>query len=92
MSEQLIEGQGTDVAKLAQTLRDMATRIETNGGDSFGGCFVVLPPQGHEALSTLILDTKQDPAQFYGMLKTKCDIALAGIEEAMRNAGGFGRR
>lgn len=92
MSEQLIEGQGADVARLAKELRDMAASIEANGASRFGGCFVVLPPQGYDSLSTLILDNNQDPAQFYGLLKTKCDIALAGIEEQMRNAGGFGGR
>lgn len=93
MSEQqLIEGQGTDAAKLAQALRDMAARIEKNGSDSFGGCFVVLPPQGYEGLSALILDTNQDAAQFFGLLQTKITLALAGIEEAQRNAQSFGRR
>lgn len=91
MTENLIAG-GTDVFELAKQLRQMADRMETNGNDSFGGCFVVLPPMGGEPLKTLILDSKQDPAQFFAILKTKCEIALASLDETQRNQQGYGRR
>ncbi len=91
MSENLIAGQDTNLAALTKELRDMADRIEANGVAYFGGCFVVLPPLGFDPLSALILDNKQDAAQFFGMLKTKCDIQLATIDEQQRNTRGYGR-
>ena len=92
MSEQLIDGQAPDVAKMAAELRAMAESLERNTADVFGGCFVVLPPQGGEPIKTLILDSKQDPAQFWSILKTKCDIMLASLDEMARNQQGYGRR
>lgn len=89
MSEQLIDGQHPDISMLAQELRAMADRIEANGAAQFGGCFVVLPPMGLDPLTTLILDNKQDPAQFFGVLQTKCKIALDSIDAQQRAAGGW---
>lgn len=91
MTEQLIEGQETNIQTLAKELRDMADRLEANGIAYFGGCFVVLPPMGFDPLSALILDNKQDAAQFFALLKTKCDMQLMGIEEQQRGSRGFGR-
>lgn len=89
MAEQLINGQTADLSVLANTLREMADRIEANGAAQFGGCFVVLPPMGLDPMTTLILDNKQDPAQFYGVLQTKCKIALDSIDAQQRAAGGW---
>jgi len=71
----------------------MAEAIERNKDTMFGGAFVVMPP-GAEALSveTLILDSKQDEAQFWNMLMTKCQIMLAEIDQKQRTAATFGRR
>ena len=87
----LIEGQKTDPESLAKELRDMADRLVLNGPDSFGGCFVVLPPMGGEPIKTLILDSKQDPAQFWSILKTKAEMALMGLDEISRNQQGYRR-
>jgi len=68
--------------------RAMADAIDKN--DNFGGAFVIVPPEGAgESVETLILDGKPDPAQFWQMLLTKCQIMIAEIEAAKR---GFGRR
>lgn len=92
VTEQLISGQQTDIEALAKELRDMADRLVLNGPDAFGGCFVVLPPMGGDALKTLILDSKQDPAQFWGILKAKSEMALMSLDEMARNQSGYGRR
>ena len=86
MSEQLIEGQESDVAKLVKELRDMAAAIEANGIARFGGCFVVLPPKGHDPLAALILDNNQDVAQFFAALQSKLQIALASLDDQQRNS------
>lgn len=68
---------------------EMAALIRHNKEESFGGAFVVVPPEGGEPLATLLLDNRQDVAQFWSTLKTKCDIALAqiGEQERARQAG-----
>ena len=74
-----------------QRFRSMADAIERNEGASFGGAFVIIPPQdGGDPIETLILDNKQDPAQFWSMLKTKADIMLAELDQAQRNVAAFG--
>lgn len=88
----LIEGQTTDITALAKELRDMADRLELNGSGSFGGCFVILPPKGGEPIKTLILDSNQDLAQYWSILKTKAEMALMGLDEMARNQGYGGRR
>lgn len=88
MTEPLIQNQ-SPITELAKELREMADRMEANGAEYFGGCFVVIPPQGGDAVKTLILDKAQDVAQFWALLKTKCDMALAGIDEQMRNVRGY---
>jgi hypothetical protein len=75
----------------AQRFRDMADTIEAN--TNFGGCFVIVPPEGAgEPVQTLLLDPSPDPAQFWSMIQTKCQIQLAEIEMAKRNNAAFGRR
>lgn len=70
----------------------MAEAIEKNAEGSFGGAFVVIPPDGAgDPLETLILDSKQDAAQFWNLLLTKCQIMLADIDQKQRTASTFGR-
>jgi hypothetical protein len=93
MTEPLIQPPENTAAKAFQ---DMADRIRHNAGQSFGGAFVVIPPvnNGGDPLETLILDSKQDPAQFWTLLKVKCDLAIGELDQRARNqqAGAFGRR
>ena len=71
----------------------MADAIERNAEYSFGGAFVVVPPaEAGEPIETLILDVKQDPAQFWMLLKTKCDLELAALDQKQRTNATFGRR
>lgn len=70
----------------------MAERIRHNVGQSFGGAFVVVPPQNGPVLETLILDNKQDEAQYWLLLKTKCEMALNEIDAKERaGASIYGR-
>lgn len=74
-----------------QRFRSMAEAIEKNG--NFGGAFVVIPPlNGGDPIETLILDAKQDPAQFWGMLVTKCQMMIAEQDHKQRQNSTFGRR
>ena len=76
-----------------QRFRSMADSIDRNAEGSFGGAFVVIPPpEAGDPLETLILDAKQDPAQFWMLLKTKCDLALAELDAKQRQNAAFGRR
>jgi len=71
----------------------MAERLNHNPDSPFGGCFVVVPPnEGGDPIETLILDSKQDAAQFWMLLKTKCDIALGELDQKQRQAATFGRQ
>ena len=71
----------------------MRERISKNTTDTFGGAFVVVPPEGGgDPLETLILDSKQDPAQFWNLLMTKCQIMLAELDQKQRSNASFGRR
>lgn len=92
MSEPLIQPEKTS---LAQPFQDMAARIVRNADQAFGGAFVIVPPSnGGETMETLILDGKQDPAQFFTLLKVKCDLAIGELDQKARNqqSGQFGRR
>lgn len=76
----------------ADRFKAMAGLLEKNDS-SFGGAFVIIPPEGGgEPIETLILDSKQDLAQFWNAVITKCQIMLADVEQKQRAGQGFGRR
>jgi hypothetical protein len=92
MNEPLIQ---PEARSAAQPFLDMGARILHNAGQAFGGSFVVIPPaNGGDPLEALILDPKQDPATFWTLLKTKCDLAISELDQRSRQqqAGTFGRR
>lgn len=66
--------------------------VSQSSGAGFGGAFVVVPPKdGGEPLETLILDSRQDPTQFWLMLKTKCDTEIATLDQKQRTNSAFAR-
>lgn len=70
----------------------MAERITKNAPEEFGGAFVVVPPKdAGEALEVLVLDPRQDPAQFWIFLKTKAETEIANLDAKQRAQGAFGR-
>lgn len=82
-------------AQAANAFTDMASRITLNAKQGFGGAFVIVPPAtGGEPVETLILDNKQDAATFWSLLKTRCDIAIAELQqrEHEKNQSFGGRR
>lgn len=90
MNQPLVEDK-TDIAKLANELREMADRMEKNQDGDFGGCFVIIPPQGGDVLKTLILDSTEDPAQFWALVKTKAQMAEDYFRDLERQQSGFRR-
>ena len=82
----------SEIGDAANRFKAMQELLEKNDGQ-FGGAFVVVPPKdGGEPLETLILDNRQDPAQFWMLLKTKCDLELAALDVKQRQQATFGRR
>lgn len=88
----------TDTAEASAALRRMADAIDANQERPFGGVICIIPPPDAEGkfhiIETLILDSSQDPTQFWGLLKAKADIALheADARERQGQGLGFGRR
>lgn len=88
----LIEQGQFDSEAVAKRFTDMAERIRLNVNSSFGGAFVIIPPAGGDGpVETLILDGKQNTAQFYSLVRTAADLALKAIDDNQRNSA-FGRR
>lgn len=88
MSQSLIEGQKLETSEVAQVFVKMAEMITANSESMFGGACVVVPPAtGGEPIVTLVLDSKQDPAQFWSLLETKCKMALLQLQELERQQG-----
>ena len=79
---------------IAARFTNMANVITHNDDTGFGGAFVIVPPKdGGDALETLILDTKQDAAQFWILLQSKCQAQIAALDSANRQQqAGYGRR
>lgn len=81
------------MADRSEPFYQMKERLDRNGAETFGGAFVIVPPEGGgEPIETLILDSKQDLAQFWNAVITKCQIMLADVEQKQRTGQGFGRR
>ena len=79
--------------QISSKFRAMAEAIDHNGMTKFGGAFVVIPPaEAGEPIETLILDTRQAPAQFWILLKSKCEHEIATADDKKRAMQGFPRR
>ena len=91
MSEQdLIHKDDRSAEALAKLFDDMAAKIRLNKEHPFGGAFVIIPPEnGGDAMQTLILDAKQDPAQFFTLLKTKAEMQIMALDQLARNQQAF---
>jgi len=88
--ESSIHGQTVDIKAVADRFREMADRLERNGAAVFGGAFVAAPPAtGGEPIEMLILDARQEPAQFWGILKAKVEMMLAQLDEVAQRQRGF---
>jgi len=77
----------------ADRFRKMAERIDHNADAGFGGACVFIPPSGMgDAIEVLILDSANDPAQFYSTVATRLQIALDKLTNQAQVAGVYGRR
>lgn len=93
MSEDLIQKDDRSAETMAKLFDDMAAKIRLNKEHPFGGAFVIVPPEnGGEPFQTLILDAKQDPAQFFTLLKVKSEAQITMLDQAARNQNAFPRR
>jgi len=73
-----------DASKL---LREMADQIDRNEDSGFGGCFVIIPPDGGgKPISVLLLDSSQDAAQFWGLISPKAQMALQDLMNQTKNS------
>lgn len=91
--QELIEQNKHTPESIAKLFDEMAARIRLNKDHSFGGCFLIVPPEsGGDVFQTLILDAKQDPAQFFTLLKVKCDAQISLLDQAARSQNAFPRR
>ena len=70
----------------------MAERIALNEGATFGGACVIVPPGETTPIEMYVLDSAQDPGQFWATLKTRIEMAVLEIDEKKRMAMGYGRR
>ena len=69
----------------------MAVKIDHNKESSFGGAFVIVPPEGAgEVVETLILDRQSDAIQFWKMLMEKAAATVTKLENEARNQSAFG--
>lgn len=85
------------MSDLSDAFRKMADAIDHNDGKlPFGGAFVIVPPSNENEpphpLSLLILDTTNNPAQFWGTLKAKADLTIRQLDDVQRMGQGFPRR
>lgn len=91
--EPLIAKDDRSAEALAKLFDDMAARIRLNKDNAFGGAFVIIPPEnGGDPIVTLILDGKQDPGQFYTLLKVKAETQIAVLDRLARSQNAFQRR
>ena len=64
----------------ADLIRAMASRVERNDPDEFGGCIIIIPPptddgSGGEPIELLLVDPRQDLANFWSTAQSKMKIA-----------------
>lgn len=77
---------------LAAHFRAMADLIDLNKDAKFGGAVVIVPPTaGGNVVAQLLLDSAEDPVQFWTTLQFRIKAVLDDISNSQRLASG-GRR
>jgi hypothetical protein len=74
----------------ANLFRMMASRIERNADEEFGGAVLIVPPSGAAAIEILLIDPRRDAASFWGAVQGKVAVAVAELQEQQNT--GFARR
>lgn len=93
MNQPLIEGQPVSAQEQAANLLDLvAEHVRKNEGSPFGGCFVVVPPEGGgDPFWWSGADSIKDPVLFFQTLSARLKATLERIDEMQRGQRGFGR-
>ena len=92
MNQPLVEPRDTNPAKLFSNMAERITHMSGSPASAgFGGAVVIVPPSPGEPIEILMLDPHADLAMFWGTIRTKIDIALAGAEADKRRQAGFGQ-
>lgn len=86
------DGQRQPAHEQAALLFDaMAKRVRHNTESTFGGAFVIVPPEsGGDPMDTLILDNKANPAQFWMILQARSKMELDRLETQERMGQSYG--
>ena len=66
----------------AKLFDDMAAQIRLNKEATFGGAFLMIPPDG-DPFSSLMLN-QAEPSIFWAAVKTLADVAMAALDRAQR--------
>ncbi len=74
----------------SQAFTQMASRVQRNSDESFGGAFVIVPPEGAGEVMQLLALTSTDPAAFWIMLQGQINKALEEIQSRQNHP--YGRR
>ena len=75
----------------AAVLRAMAEKLDTNRENGFGGCFLLIPPDG-TIKELMLLNNSPDLAMFWSLVQTTAQIALQELQDDQRQTTTFGRR
>ena len=80
--------QPSPAEQAAERLDAMSKACSLNKGDTFSGAIVIIPPGDGQPVELLLLDNLQNPALFWGTVKSYVDAAIADLEEQERQGGG----
>ena len=72
--------------KRAAIFEAMAARIRLNKDSTFGGAFVIIPPESEEPVQLLTLSQEQ-PGLFWAAIQTLAQQAVNILEEQQRRQG-----
>ena len=76
----------------AEPFTKMAERITHNEGATFGGACVIVPPGETTPIEMYVLDSAQDPGQFWATILTRIQTAIHDSDQKKLANQGFGRR
>jgi hypothetical protein len=77
--------------KTSDLFRRMADQIDRNDSVSFGGAYVICPPDGGEPIELLMLKSK-DVAQFWGAVDAMVKMVMSDLDDKSRNQQAFRQR
>ena len=75
----------------AEKFREMAAAIERNPEEAFGGACLIISPSG-QAVSVVILDGSKEEGQFWGLVQSRCQMAVAEVQSKQQQANIYNRR